>query len=410
MTRNLSDLRRDFPILDTRVYDKPLVYLDNAATMQMPRPVWEAMEVQQSRYHANVHRGIHYLSESSTARMEGVRETVRAFLNARSADEIIFTSGATQALNLAAASYGRAFVGEGDEVLVTEMEHHANFVPWQQMCRERGARFRVLPIRDDGELDLSALETYLTPRTKLFAVTCVSNVLGTVNPVQELVRAAHARHIPVLLDAAQAVRSGKLDVQALECDFLCFSGHKLGGPTGTGVLFGRRELLEAMPPAWYGGGMVEDVTAEATTFTAPPLRFESGTPNITGIIGLGAAIDYLAAAGPERVAAYEETLLCRAEKGLRAIPGVEILGAPAHRAGAVSFNLERFHSFDVAELLDKLGIAVRSGHHCAQPLLRHYGLDGAVRVSPAFYNTPEEIDALLSGVERVAAIGRRGKA
>lgn len=407
MPKDIYSAREDFPILQSKVFNRPLVYLDSAATMQMPRQVMREMEEQHSRFHANVHRGIHYLSEKSTARMESVRETVRAFINAQDAGEIVFTSGTTQSLNLLASSFCKAFIGEGDEIIVSAMEHHSNFVPWQQACLEKGAAFKILPFDENGELELDKLPDLLTPKTRLISITYVSNVLGTVNPVAEIIRLAHSNGTLVMLDCAQAMRHVKIDVQQLDCDFLCFSGHKIGGPTGTGVLYGKMEWLKKLPPSCYGGGMVDRVTMNGTTFTEPPLRFESGTPNITGIIGLGTAVDYLESLGVENISAYEKQLLCHVEEMLRSIPEIRVLGAPAERAGVISFNINGLHCFDTAEMLDKLGIAVRSGHHCAQPLLDCYGLEGTVRVSPAFYNTHDEIDILGNGLQRIADIARR---
>lgn len=406
----MTAIRNDFAILDTKINGRKLVYLDSAATMQMPEQVIAAMEAQQRQFHANVHRGIHYLSEKSTANMERARSSAGKFINAASADEIIFTSGTTQGMNTAAASFGRAFVGPGDAVIVSAMEHHSNFIPWQQMCMDKGAEFRVIPIDEKGELRLDKLEELLDDRVRLVSVAYVSNLLGTVNPVKRIIEMAHANGSAVMLDCAQAMRHGKIDVQELDCDFLCFSGHKIGGPTGTGVLYGKRALLEQMPPVCFGGGMVDKVREDASSFTDIPLRFEAGTPNITGIVGLGAAIDYIEAVGVENIAMYENELLAYTEKLLSEIPEVQILGAPAQRSGVISFNVQGLHCFDTAEMLNSLGIAVRSGHHCAQPLLRSLGLEGTVRVSPAFYNSFEEIDAFADGLRRIAAVaGRIGK-
>ena len=411
MSTDFSAVREDFPILRQKVNGKSLVYLDNAATMQMPLRVMEAMETQQLSRHANVHRGIHYLSESSTRELENARDALAGFINARSSTEIIFTSGASQSLNMLAQSFVSG-LGLGDEILVTVMEHHSNFVPWQQLCLRTGAVFRAVPVTGNGELDMNAFRAMLTPRTRLVSVTYVSNLLGTVNPVREIVRSAHDNGSLVCLDCAQAMRHARLDVQELDCDFAAFSGHKIGGPTGTGVLYGRLELLEKLPPACFGGGMVERVTLEGTTFAAPPLKFETGTPNITGNIGLAAAARYLDAFGIEYIAERENALLRRAVELLSALPEVEIVGHPQNRSGVLSFNVRCLHCFDVASMLDRLGIAVRSGHHCAQPLLDAMGLDGTVRVSPAFYNTFEEIDALAEGLERIIRVtegARNGK-
>lgn len=404
MGSDFALVREDFPILKEKVRGKPLVYLDSAATMQMPRQVMEAMYEQQFSRHANVHRGIHYLSESSTKAMEDARETLRGFINAKSASEIIFTSGTSQSLNMLAQSIGRLGLEPGGEILVTQMEHHSNFVPWQQLCLSTGAVFRVAPLDENGELDMEAFKRLLTPRTRLVSAAWVSNLLGTVNPVEEIVRLSHENGSLVCIDCAQAMRHARLDVQALDCDFAAFSGHKIGGPTGTGVLYGRKELLEKLPPASFGGGMVDRVSADAASFAAPPLKFETGTPNITGNIGLAAAVRYIDALGVDAIAKYEKSLLERAERRLGALPEVEIAGRPRRRSGVLSFNVAGLHCFDVASMLDKLGIAVRSGHHCAQPLLSSLGLDGTVRVSPAFYNTMEEIDRLAGGLERIIKV------
>lgn len=403
MPFDVGAVRAQFPILNTAVHGHPLVYLDNAATTQMPEPVLAVMEEQYRFYEANVHRGIHTLSERSTQRMEQARRTVQQFIHAAEPEEIVFTSGTTDAVNLAARSFCDAFLRPGDEILVTAMEHHSNFVPWQQACLRCGARLRVLPIDGDGELRRGLLGEYLTERTRLVAVCAVSNVLGTVNPVGDIIDAAHAVGARVFVDAAQAVRHGPIDVQALDCDFLAFSGHKLMGPTGTGVLYGKRELLERMGPVSFGGGMVDAVSGEETTFGELPFKFEAGTPNIAGNIALGAAVGYFQSLGEEAVR-HERALLSYAEEQLRSVPGLEVLGRPRERSCVISFNLAGAHPFDVAALLDRLGVAVRSGHHCAQPLLRSLGLTGAVRVSPAYYNTFEEIDALTTGLHRIRGV------
>ena len=405
----IETIRRDFPILSRYVNDKPLIYLDSAATMQMPQPVLDKLIEQQTQFHANVHRGIHYLSERSTERLEAARETVRAFIGAETPSSVIFTSGTTQSINMAASSFARAFLREGDEVISTELEHHSNFVPWQQVCLERGAAFKVLPIDDNAELRLDLLEKMLTKKTKLLAVTFCSNVSGTVTPIADIIKLAHDNGTLVFLDCAQAMRHARINVAELGCDFMCFSGHKIGGPTGTGILYGKPELLEQLPPSYFGGGMVDRVGAEKTTFAATPQRFESGTPNISGIIGLGAAIDYISALGIENISRYESELLGHAEQLIRSLPGVKLVGAPKTRTGVISFNLGELGSFDTAILLDKLGIAVRSGHHCAQPLLAHFGISGAVRVSPAFYNTHSEISILGKGLMRIAELAERVK-
>ncbi len=401
---NVNAVREDFPILSTAVHGKPLVYLDNAATMQVPVQVVRAMEEQYRLHHANIHRGIHYLSEQSTMRVEQARKTVQQFIGAAYPEEIIFTSGTTQSINIAASSFGAESLLPGDEVLVSAMEHHSNLIPWQQVCKRTGAQLKIIPLTAKGDLDMTAYQALLSDRTALVSVTYVSNVLGTVNPVGELIELAHHVGAVVFLDCAQAMRHAALDVHALDCDLMAFSGHKIMAPTGTGVLYGKRSLLDRLPPVMFGGGMVDEVTLESATFGELPFKFEAGTQNISGIIGLDAAIRYLQALGLDQVSAWEDHLLALAETGMRQLPELDILGAPTRRAGALSFQLRGMHCFDTAKLLDQLGIAVRSGNHCAQPLLTHYGLTGTVRVSPAFYNTEEEIDALLQGLRRVALL------
>ena len=408
MSFDANAIRKQFPILRQTVRGKPLVYLDNAATTQMPETVLDVIVEQNRMYEANVHRGIHYLSEKSTARMENARAAVMRFLGASAPEEIIFTSGTTDSINIAARSFCEAFVCPGDEIVTTAMEHHSNLVPWQELCARRGAVCRAVPITDRGELRMDVLESCLCEKTRLVAVGAVSNVLGTVNPIKEIVEKAHAVGARVLVDGAQAVRHGKIDVKALDCDFFAFSGHKIMGPTGTGVLWGRRELLELMPPVRFGGGMVDSVTVSKASFNGLPFRFEAGTPNIVGNIALGAALEFYMSIAPE-AEEYENALLSYTVEKLKGLPYLDILGDPAQRRGAVSFNMRGVHYYDVAALLDKLGIAVRSGHHCAQPLLQSFGLAGAVRVSPAYYNTLEEIDALADGLERIyRIIERRG--
>lgn len=402
---DLERVRTDFPILAEQVNGRALVYLDNAATTQVPNPVLDAVVTHYRTDNANVHRGIHTLSERSTAKLEAARETVRAFLNAESADEIVFTSGTTASVNLVARAW-EARLAPGQCVVVTALEHHANFVPWQQACVRSGAEFFVCPLTAEGEVELGVLEARLAAGgVSLVAVAHVSNVLGTVVPVGEVVRLAHAHGAAVLVDAAQSVRHEPLNVRELGCDFLCFSGHKVLGPTGIGVLYGRRELQESLEPSWYGGGMVAQVSAARTTFEAPPLRFEAGTPNYVGAWGLAKALEYLEEVGREAVAAWEGELVAQAEERLRVLPAVQVLGSPARRAGCVSFCVEGAHPFDIATLLDKLGVAVRSGSQCAQPLL-HEALDvgKVVRISPALYNTREEIDAFGDALERVVRL------
>lgn len=408
METGFESVRRDFPILNTGINGRPLIYLDNAATTQMPEPVLAAMLEQYHCHQANVHRGIHTLSERSTARMEAAREHIRRFLGALLPEEVIFTGGTTHSINLIARALSFGLLNPGDEIIATELEHHANLIPWQEACRRAGAACHVVPVKQNGELDLHAFQKLLSPKTRLVAVSWVSNVTGTVNPVEQIISLAHQAGAWVLIDGAQAVRHMPLDMVRLDCDFFCFSGHKIMGPTGTGILYGKKELLEQLPPDTFGGGMVDHVTTVSATYGQLPFRLEAGTPNIVGNIGLGAAVDYLTGLGRTDIAAWEETLLCYLTDSLAALPDVELLGNPARRAGCVSFNLKGAHCFDTARLLDQLGVAVRSGHHCAQPLLTALGQTGAVRVSPAFYNTKEEADRFLSALDRVSAVLRKG--
>lgn len=400
---NQETLRADFPILSREVNGAKLVYLDSAATMQLPEPVLRCVEEQYHCCQANVHRGIHTLSEESTRRLEAARERVRAFLGAREAAEIVFTSGTTQSINtVALALLLRGEPGAGDAVVTTEMEHHSNLLPWQQLCARSGAELRVIPVNADGELDLAAAETMLRG-AKLLAVTMVSNVTGCINDVQRLTALAHAAGAQVLLDAAQAMRAGPIDVQALDCDYLCFSGHKLLAPTGTGVLYGKAELLRALPPVFTGGGMVRRADCAGAEWEDIPYRLEAGTANIAGCIALGAALDYLAQLSPTRVAGREQALLEQTQDLLAARSYVTVYGRPAKRHGAISFNLRGLGCFDTAKLLDAQGIAVRSGHLCAQPYVRALGAEGVVRVSPAFYNTGAELSAFAAALDRIAS-------
>lgn len=401
---DIESVRLDFPILSRQVHRRPLVYLDNGATTFVPECVLAAVEEQYRVFQANVHRGVHYLSEQSTARVEQVRLETAAFLNAESPEEIVFTAGATESINLIARAFSDGSLRHGDRLLTTEMDHHSNLVPWQEACRRSGAELGVVHLTDKGELDMEDLALLLDQGPRLLAVTWVSNVLGTVNPLPQIIRMAHAAGCAVLVDAAQAMRHGPVDVRKLDCDFLCFSGHKIMGPTGVGVLYGKRTWLERLPPVSFGGGMIDEVGTEHATFGEIPFRFEAGTPNIAGIIGLGAALHYLQKVGLAAIKARETELLACVEHRLREHSEIDILGAPEERAGAVSFNLQGLSCYDVARLLDQLGVAVRSGHHCAQPLMTRFGLTGAVRVTPAFYNTREEIDALCDGLDRIAAL------
>jgi cysteine desulfurase/selenocysteine lyase len=397
-------VRREFPILAQRVHGRPLVFLDNAASAQKPRRVLEAMSGFYERDYANIHRGVYALSERATAAFESARERVRAFLGAPEAREVIFVRGTTEAINLVAQSFGRSRVGEGDEVLVTHLEHHSNIVPWQMLCAERGAELRVVPVDDRGDLRLDALERLLGPRTRILAVAHVSNALGTLNPLREIVRMAHARGVPVLVDGAQAAPHLRIDVREIGCDFYAFSGHKVFGPTGVGVLWGRAEHLEAMPP-WQGGGdMILSVAFEKTLYREIPWKFEAGTPDIAGVVGLGAALEWLSGFDAEAVAAHERGLLERATAGLAGVPGLRLVGEPRERAGVVSFVFDDVHPHDVGTVLDHEGVAVRTGHHCAQPLMERFGVPATVRASFALYNTREDVDALLAALGRVREV------
>lgn len=393
--------REDFPILTEKVHQKPLIYLDNAATTQVPECVVDAMKEHWFHSNANVHRGMHTLSLRSTDAMERARRTVQRFLGAVCPEEVIFTSGTTASINSLANAYSFGILRSGDEVIVTEMEHHSNFVPWQEACKRSGAVFRTAPVTDRGDLDLDALASMLTARTRLVAVTWVSNVLGTINPIRSIIQMAHEKGALVLIDAAQAMRHTVVNVQELDCDYLVFSGHKMMGPTGIGVLYGKRELLESLPPGQFGGGMIQEVYTDRTTYGKLPFRLESGTPNYIGAIGLARALDYLTGIGMEQVAAYESKLLDQTIEILQDMQRVRILGSPEVRSGAVSFVVDGFNPTDTAMLLDSMGVAVRSGHHCAQPLLRRFSLECAVRVSPAFYNTPDEIQLFGKALGRI---------
>ena len=403
---DVEALRRDFPILSRSVHGQPLVYLDNAATTQKPRAVIEAERDVYERYYANVHRGVHLLSVLSSDAYEAAREKARAFINAKESREVIFVRGATEAINLVAQSFGRANVKEGDEVLITGLEHHSNIVPWQILCEEKRARLRVAPITDAGEVQIEELEKLISPRTRLVAIAHISNALGTVNPVRQVVELAHARGVPVLVDGAQGAAHLPVDVQALGCDFYAFSGHKMYGPTGIGVLYGRAELLERMPPFLGGGDMILYVTFERTVYNTIPFKFEAGTPNIAGTIGLGAAIDYLTGLGMERIAAWEGELLAYGTEVLSAIPGLRLLGTAREKAGVLSFVLDGIHPHDIGTILDREGIAIRTGHHCAQPVMDRLGVPATARASLAFYNTKAEIDALARGIRKVQEMFR----
>ena len=403
---DVERVRKDFPILQRSMRGQPLVYLDTANTAQKPQAVIDAISGFYSRHYANIHRAVYELSETATRMHDEAREKVRRLLGAAEAREIVFTRNATEAINLVAASWGRTHLGAGDEVLITAMEHHADIVPWQQLCLERGARLRVAPIDDRGELLLEELEALLTPRTKLVAVVHVSNALGTVNPVETIVQLAHARGVPVLVDGAQTVPRLPVDVRALDCDFFVFSGHKLYGPSGIGVLYGKAGLLEAMPPYQTGGDMILSVSFEKTVFNKIPHKFEAGTPDLAGAVGLGAAIDYVTALGLDRIARHEDRVLEHGTALLREIPEVRLVGTAARKAGVLSFVVDGVHPHDVGTILDQEGIAVRAGHHCAQPVMERFGLPATVRASLGLYNTHEDVERLAAGLRRVVEIFR----
>jgi len=397
-------IRDDFPILQRQVYGKPLVYLDNAASSQKPRRVIDTIARFYEEDYANVHRGLHYLSERATEAYEGARAKVRSFLHAAQEREIVFVRGTTEAINLVAHGFGRKVLQPGDEILISAMEHHSNIVPWQMVCEERGARLRVVPIDDAGELLIDEVEKLLGPRTKLLALVHVSNALGTINPVETVIEMAHRRNVPVLLDGAQAVPHLAVDVQALDCDFYAFSGHKLYGPSGVGVLYGKAELLAAMSPYQGGGEMISSVTFEKTTYARIPAKFEAGTPNIAGAVGLGAAIDYVNSLGLEAVGAYENEMLAYATAKLAEIPQVRLIGTARRKAGVLSFVIDGIHPHDIGTVLDREGIAIRAGHHCAQPVMERYGVPATARASLACYNTKDEIDALVAGIGKVVEV------
>jgi cysteine desulfurase / selenocysteine lyase len=401
---DVQKLRADFPILKRLVHGKPLVYLDNAATTQKPQAVIDALVSYYTNENANIHRGVHTLSEEATESHEEARGVVQRFLNAAEPREIIFVRGATEAINLVAQTWGRTNVGAGDEIVITAMEHHSNIVPWQMLCEQRAAKLRVAPINDAGELLLDEFEKLLGPRTKLVAIGHVSNALGTVNPIGKIIEMAHRRKACVLVDGAQAVPHIAVDVQALDCDFYAFSGHKVYGPTGIGVLYGKAELLEAMPPYQGGGDMISSVTFEKTIYNHLPHKFEAGTPHVSGAIGLGAAIEYLNAVGIAPIAAQEHRVLAYGTERLQSVPGLRLIGTAKDKAGVLSFVLEGIHPHDIGTILDQEGIAIRTGHHCAQPLMQRFGIPATARASLALYNTVEEIDALVTGLHKVQEV------
>jgi cysteine desulfurase/selenocysteine lyase len=398
---DLQRLRADFPILRVKVNGKPLAYLDNGASSQMPQPVMDRLTRYQTQEHSNIHRAVHYLSETATAAYEGARAKIQKFINARESREVIYTRGTTDAVNLVMHGFGRAFLKEGDEIIISQLEHHSNIVPWQMLRDEKGIKLQVIPCNDAGELLIDAYERLFNARTKLVSITHVSNALGTVNPVKQMIAMAHGQGVPVLVDGAQAVPHLAIDVQDLDCDFYCFSGHKMFAPTGIGILYGKAALLEKMQPYQGGGDMILSVTFDKTTYNALPYKFEAGTPPIAAAIGLGAAVDYLNEVGMDNIAAWEHELLAYATGQLEALPGVRIIGTAADKAAVLSFTIAGVHPHDVGTILNEDGVAVRTGHHCAQPVMQRFGIPATARASFAFYNTFEEIDQLVAGIRRV---------
>ncbi len=399
---NINNIRKDFPILSRQVYGKPLIYLDNAATTQKPQRVIDKITEMYTSLNANVHRGVHFLSQAATDEHEKSRVRVQKFINAASPNEIVFTRGTTESINLVASSFCRAFCKPGDEILISAMEHHSNIVPWQLQADITGVKLAVAPINDKGELPLDELEKKITSRTKLISVTHISNVLGTINPIEKIVAMAHKHDIPVLIDAAQSVQHVAVDVQKIDCDFLVFSSHKIYGPTGVGVLYGKGKWLNAIPPYQGGGEMISSVSFEKTTFNELPFKFEAGTPDFVGTTALASALDYISEIGIEKIAQYEDELLQYATQKFLAIPGMRIFGTAENKSSVISFLVDGVHPYDMGTLLDKMGIAVRTGHHCAEPLMRRFGIEGTVRASFAFYNTKEEVDVLIAAIERIA--------
>jgi cysteine desulfurase / selenocysteine lyase len=401
---DVQRVRADFPILGQQIRGRPLVYLDNAATSQKPRVVIESIRRYYEFDNANIHRGVHYLSERATEDYERARSTAQRFVNAAQASEIVFVRGATEAINLVAQTYGRKQVRAGDEVLITALEHHSNIVPWQILCEEKGAQLRVAPINDRGELLLDEFEALLTPKTRIAALPHVSNALGTINPLGRMIEMAHRANVRVVVDGAQAAPHLPIDVQALGCDFYAFSGHKVYGPTGIGVLYGKAALLDAMPPYQGGGDMIRSVTFEKTIYNRPPYKFEAGTPNISGAVGLGTALQYVSEIGIERIAAHEHELLAYATAALAILADVRLIGTAREKASVISFTMNGVHPHDIGTILDREGIAVRTGHHCAQPLMHRFGIDATARASFAMYNTKQEVDALVEGIKKVRGV------
>ena len=411
MDYDLNKIRKDFPILSRMVYDRPLVYLDNAATTQKPLCVLDKMREEYLNVNANVHRGVHWLSQQATELHEGARETVRKFINAKSVNEIVFTRGTTEGLNLIASSFSEAFMQEGDEVIVSTVEHHSNIVPWQLQQSRKGIVLKVIPMDDNGAMDLQAFEKMISQKTKIVSISHVSNVLGTINPVEEVIRIAHEHNIPVVIDGAQSTPHFKVDMQQLDCDFFVFSGHKVYGPTGIGVLYGKEAWLDKLPPYQGGGEMIEHVSFEKSTFERPPLKFEAGTPDYIATTGLATALDYVSALGMDAIQKHEEELTRYAISQLQMIEGMKLFGVPSHadvtrlhHDAVISFQLRDIHHMDMGTLLDRLGIAIRTGHHCAQPLMNRLGVLGTSRASFALYNTKDEVDALVAGIKRISTM------
>ncbi len=400
MELDIEEIRKDFPILSRTVNGKPLIYFDNGATAQKPAVVIDAINGYYSHQNANIHRGVHTLSQDITVAYENARATIQKHLNAAHTHEIIFTAGTTASINLLASSFSKKFLSKGDEIIISAMEHHSNILPWQQVCEERGAVLKVIPINTEGELKLDEYSKLLSDNTKIVAVTHISNTLGTINPVKEIITLAHAKNIPVMIDGAQAVPHTAVDVKELDCDFYVFSGHKLFGPTGVGILYGKENWLNELPPYQIGGGTIKTVTFEKTEYADLPLKFEAGTPHISGGIGLAKAIDYINTIGLDKIAAYEHTLLEYATERLEKIEGLQIIGRAKNKASVISFVVNGIHPFDIGTILDQLGIAVRTGHHCTQPLMQFYNIPGTIRASFAFYNTKQEIDEFVKGLER----------
>ncbi|WP_282038955.1 aminotransferase class V-fold PLP-dependent enzyme [Saccharicrinis aurantiacus] len=402
MSINIEEVRKQFPILETQVYNKPLVYFDSAATTHKPQRVIDKIDEVYKTLNSNIHRGVHYLSNQATLAYEEARNKVQSFINAEHSHQVIFTSGATAAINLVANSFGETFINEGDEIVVSTMEHHSNIVPWQLLCQRKKAVLKVIPINQDGDLEMEAYKSLLSDKTKIVAITHVSNALGTVNPIQDVIDLAHEKNIPVMVDASQSVQHIGIDVQKMDCDLLVFSGHKIYGPTGTGVCYGKEDLLNQMMP-WQGGGeMIHKVSFTETTYNELPFKFEAGTPNIAGAIGLGEAIDFVSELGVDNIAAYEDDLLQYATNKLMSIDGMRIIGTAKKKSSVISFLINDIHPFDIGTLLDRMGIAVRTGHHCAQPIMDFYEIPGTLRASIAVYNTKEEIDQLVAALTKVA--------